>query len=183
MTPTRRRLLLVSAVGSALSLTGCEHPRPTLEQVLAPARGELIDRAGEQVEIGTLLASTAGRAVTVSFGYIGCGGRVPRIDLIRAATRNAASIEPYNLVLDAIDDVSRFPELERDIMGPAAGSGAAGTRIMFVRPDSWSMRQNNRTVHRMLQVMNARYGENSYLQSIKSVALFNPDGNFKGLYW
>lgn len=180
---TRRTMIPALAAVPAVSLAGCGRPHATLQQVFTPATDKLVDGAGKEIEVGTLLASLAGRTVTVSFGYLGCGGSTPRIKFIKRAIPKVDGIVPYHVVIDAVDDVSRFPEVERDILGPALECDAADTRLIFVKRDSWAVRQNNRTVYQMLQAMSARYGEDSYLQSIRWVALFTPDGVLDGLYW
>ena len=177
---TRRQAWCALGGGLAGALAGCTPARVTLRDVLGPARGAMADRHGRDVDVDGLLSAARNRPVTLTFGYIGCGGRVPLIGRIRSAAGTAG--QPcLDLVFDAIDEPDRYAELVRDIMGDGGGVfDEDATRVVFIRKDELWPRQGNKAVEAMLHRMGVRFGRESFLQTIKQTGLFDDTGELKG---
>lgn len=173
--------MLRGMAGWAVALGGCSKPAVHLRDVLSPARGRVVDGTGADVDGDALLASARDRPVTLSFAYIGCGGRVPKLTRILAAVHGLAADRALHLVFDAVDDPRLSPDVLRDVTGD---DGAAGdVRILFIKKDDLWPRQNNRAVQGVLAAMDAPFGPDSYLQTINEIGLFDGRGEFLGLHY
>lgn len=176
-----RRLLLVGALGLSVLADGCSEDGADLHAVLAPARGQVEGATGKGVDVDFVLASARNRPVTLSFGHVGCGGRVPKIRRILAAVNGTRQERAFHIILDAIDGSGRYADLVRDVIGePEDAPGIGAPLILFIRDDLW-VRQSNRTVRTMLGVMHVPFGENGFVQSLNQIALFGRGDVFKGI--
>lgn len=172
-----KRCLLQGAIGVACSVGGSAKGRAHLRDVLSLAQGQIEDNSRVDVNVDALLSSAAGRYVTISFAYIGCSGGVPRIKRIQAAVNGTADDQALHLIFDAIDAPHRYPEVLRDITDGEGESFDPRTfKIIFIKKDGLWARQNNKTVRSMLYAMDAPYDEESYLQTINVIRLFDKRG-------
>ncbi len=172
------------AASVACTLTGCAGKRVSLHDVLNPARGCLADRNGADMAVDDLLSAAKAKYVSLSFGYIGCGGRVPLLGRIRSAVAGAIGEPSLNIIFDAIDEPDRYPDVARDTLGEWAGNREPEyVRIAFVKKDELWPRQSNKAVQDMMQAMHVRFAAGSFLQTILQTGLFMRDGTFKGIHY
>jgi hypothetical protein len=169
---------------AAFTLNGCAPNRVTLQGVLEPARGCIAYRHFEDIDVDEVLSAARDKYATVSFGYIGCGGRVPLLSRIRSAVAGAIGKPSFHMVFDAVDEPDRYDDVIRDIIGDRAGArDPEYLRVAFVKKDDYWPRQSNKAVQNILQAMHVRYGDHSYLQTISETGLFGKDGTFRGIHY
>ena len=181
---SRRKSLQLFMGPAAMALNGCVSNRVTLQEVLELTRGCIADRQGNDIDVDELLATARDKYVTLSFGYIGCGGRVPLLSRIRSAVAGAIGHPALYMIFDAVDEPDRYDDVIRDIIGSRSGAhNPEYLRVAFVKKDDYWPRQSNRAVQNILQAMHVRYGEKSYLQTISETGLFTKDGTFRGIHY
>jgi hypothetical protein len=184
MKRTRRapRIAVLAAALLPLALGACSAEPVSLADVLDAARGEVAGADGRPADVGDLLAAARGRPVSVSFAYVGCGGRTPRIERLRGAAGGDAAGDTLHIVLNAVDAPARYADLVRDLTGrDALGADADAVRVVFVRRGDLEPREPNPTVEAVMAAMGMRYGRERFVESVNGIGLFDRNGAFLGI--
>lgn len=170
------------AVLALLALLGaCRNEAPSLAGALEPARGRVVEPDGRSVDLDALLAAARDRPVSVSFAYVGCGGRTPRMAQIRAATA-AAGGDVLHVVLNAVDEPTRYEALVRDLLGDEAARPDPRTlRVLFVRKGADWPQVPDATVEGVMSAMGLRYGTDRLIETVRGIGLFDDTGAFRGI--
>ncbi|KAB0678117.1 hypothetical protein [Aureimonas leprariae] len=174
--------MLGAAALAAVAVSGCEQRRPDLAEALAPARGHLEDGTGGAASVDELLAAARGRPVSVSFAYVGCSGRTPRLERLRQAEGAVAGGDVFHIVLNVVDGPSRYADVVRDLTGEAPERlDPNALRILFVeKGERWPV-EPSAAAEGVMAAMGLRYGRERFIETVSGIGLFDRDGRFAGL--
>jgi hypothetical protein len=166
---------------SMSALSACEDRGVDLTEALAPARGHVVDGEGRDADIGAVLDAARGRPVSVSFAYVGCNRRVPRLERLRSAEAGVGG-DVFHIVLNAVDEPTRYPDVVQDLTGEAASRlDPNRLRILFVRKgDLWPQRPSE-AVEGVMNAIGFRYGRDRFVETVSGIGLFDASGRFAGI--
>ena len=180
MRPLTRRTMVGSiCAGLGVETSACSKPTVTLAEVLTPARRRLLDGRGRRLEVDDLLAAAAGQTASLTFGYVGCGGPVSLLSRVEVAAARIGQHPAFNLVLDVVDEPSRYAAVVRDVIGNQEGrSDGPKFEIGFVEKDDLWPRQGSRTAQAILAKVGQPMRNDAFIQDIRHTALFDGNGRF-----
>lgn len=174
-----RAILGLTAVAT---LGGCKDEPVSLADALAPARGQIVDERGNDVSVDDLLAAAHDRPASVSFAYIGCGGQTPRMARLQKAAEGAAGGEALHIVLDAVDEPKRYPEVVRDILGADEDrADPKALRIVFIRKGERWPQETSGAIDGVMNAMGLRFGKDRHIETVTGIGLFDENGAFLGI--
>lgn len=176
------KLLVLMVAGLMGGLSACRQEKVDLAAVLALARGQLVNADRTEADVDELLSVASGRPVSVSLAYLGCTGGAPRMAQLQAAADSVVGGNVLHIVLDAIDEPSRYADIVRDVTGADARQlDLNRLRIVFVKnSESWP-KQVNQATKGIADAMGMRYARDSFVETVRAIGLFDETGTFIGI--